>query len=34
MQWMALTPHELVAQHLDINRDLVDALPKDKRPVV
>ena len=33
-QWMALTPHELVAQHLDINRDLIDALPKDKRPVV
>jgi len=33
-QWMALTPHELVAAHLDINRDLIDALPKDKRPVV
>ena len=33
-QWMALTPHELVAEHLDINKDLIDALPKDKRPVV
>jgi oxalate decarboxylase len=33
-QWMALTPHELVQAHLEINRDLIDALPKDKRPVV
>jgi oxalate decarboxylase len=33
-QWMALTPHELVAAHLNINRDLLDGLPKDKRPVV
>ncbi len=33
-QWMALTPHELVAAHLDINRDILDALPKNKRPVV
>ena len=33
-QWMALTPHELVAAHLNINRDLLDGLPKDKRHVV
>jgi oxalate decarboxylase len=33
-QWMALTPHELVAAHLNINRDLLDGLPKDKRLVV
>ena len=33
-QWMALTPHELVAAHLNINRGLLDGLPKDKRPVV
>lgn len=33
-QWMALTPHELVAETLNINRDLIDALPKNKRPVV
>jgi oxalate decarboxylase len=33
-QWMALTPPELVAAHLDINKDLIDALPKDKQPVV
>jgi oxalate decarboxylase len=33
-QWMALTPHELVQAHLNINRDLLDALPTDKRPVV
>jgi hypothetical protein len=23
-QWMALTPHELVAAHLNINRDLLE----------
>jgi oxalate decarboxylase len=33
-QWMALTPHELVQAHLDIDRGFLDALPKDKRPVV
>jgi oxalate decarboxylase len=33
-QWMALTPHELVQAHLDINRELIDALPRDKRPVI
>lgn len=33
-QWMALTPHELVAAHLNIDREFVDRLPKDKRPVV
>jgi oxalate decarboxylase len=33
-QWMALTPHELVQAHLNINRDLIDALPTDKRPIV
>jgi oxalate decarboxylase len=33
-QWMANTPHELVQAHLDIDRQLIDALPKDKRPVV
>ena len=33
-QWMALTPHELVQAHLDLNRELIDALPRDKRPVV
>jgi len=33
-QWMALTPHELVQAHLNVNRDLIDALPTDKRPIV
>lgn len=33
-QWMALTPHELVAAHLNIDQSLIDALPKEKRPVV
>jgi hypothetical protein len=33
-QWMALTPHELVEARLKLNRDMLDGLPKDKRPVV
>jgi oxalate decarboxylase len=33
-QWMALTPHELVVAHLDIDRDLLDRLSKQKQPVV
>jgi len=33
-QWMALTPHELVQAHLNLNRELLDALRSDKRPVV
>ena len=33
-QWMALTPHELVAAHLNIEQSLIDSLPKEKRPVV
>jgi hypothetical protein len=31
---MALTPHELVAQHLDIDQQFVNSLPTDKRPIV
>jgi oxalate decarboxylase len=33
-QWMALTPHELVQAHLNLDRGFIDALPKDKRAVV
>ncbi len=33
-QWMALTPHELVQQHLRIDRGLLDSLPKRKIPVM
>ncbi len=33
-QWMALTPHELVAAHLKIDRAVLDRLRKDKQPVV
>ena len=33
-QWLALTPHELVAAHLRVDRALLDALPTDKQPVV
>lgn len=32
-QWMALTPHELVEAHLGIDRQLLDALPKEKQPI-
>jgi hypothetical protein len=31
---MALTPDDLVEAHLKLNRDMLDGLPKDKRPVV
>jgi oxalate decarboxylase len=33
-QWMALTPHEPVEARLKLNRDMLDGLQKDKRPVV
>ncbi|TKI58834.1 cupin domain-containing protein [Brevibacillus antibioticus] len=33
-QWMALTPHELVASNLCVGPQLLDALRKDKWPVV
>lgn len=33
-QWMALSPHALVAAHLRVPSDVVDALPEDKRLVV
>jgi oxalate decarboxylase len=33
-QWMALTPHELVEAHLNIERRILDTLRKDKQPVV
>jgi oxalate decarboxylase len=33
-QWMALTPHELVAAHLNIDRAVLDRLRKDKQPVI
>jgi oxalate decarboxylase len=33
-QWMALTPHELVQAHLQIDKSVIDGLPQDKRPVV
>ncbi|MBE9011404.1 cupin domain-containing protein [Pseudanabaenaceae cyanobacterium LEGE 13415] len=33
-QWMALTPHELVAANLQIDRSLIDALPTQKHSVV
>lgn len=33
-QWMALTPHELVAQHLNIDVAVLDRLRKSKQPVV
>jgi oxalate decarboxylase len=33
-QWMALTPHELVQAHVNLDRAILDRLPKDKRPVV
>ncbi len=33
-QWMALTPPELVQDHLHLNRNMMSALHKQKRPVV
>ena len=33
VQWLALTPRTLVAAHLGIDPALLDALPRDKRPV-
>ena len=33
-QWMALTPHALVAAHLNVDQAVIDALPTAKRPVV
>ena len=33
-QWMALTPHELVAAHLNLERGLLDAMSAGKRSVV
>lgn len=33
-QWMALSPHELVQAHLQLDRALIDSLPQEKVPVV
>lgn len=33
-QWMALTPHELVQEHLNVGEELTDTLRKEKSPVV
>jgi oxalate decarboxylase len=33
-QWMALTPHELVQAHLNLDSELVNSLRKVKQPVV
>jgi oxalate decarboxylase len=33
-QWMALTPHELVEAHLNLDRGFIDGLSKVKQPVV
>jgi len=33
-QWMALTPPDLLAAHLKIERDVLDKLRKEKQPVV
>ncbi|MGY3610180.1 MULTISPECIES: oxalate decarboxylase family bicupin [unclassified Bradyrhizobium] len=33
-QWMALTPHELVEAHLKIDRSALEAIRKDKQPVI
>jgi len=33
-QWLALTPPELVAAHLKAGPELIQALRKDKKPVV
>lgn len=32
--WMANTPHDLIAQHLDVSEAFLDSLPRQKDPVV
>jgi oxalate decarboxylase len=32
-QWLALTPHDLVAAHLNVPADVIASLPKDKNPI-
>ena len=32
--WMAGTPHDLVAQHLNLSEAFLDSLPRQKHPVV
>lgn len=34
MQWMALTPPELVQAHLNLNQNMMNALRKQKEPVI
>jgi oxalate decarboxylase len=33
-QWMALTPPELVQAHLNLNQNMMNALQKEKKPIV
>jgi oxalate decarboxylase len=33
-QWLALTPPELVQAHLDLDKQFMDALRKQKAPIV
>jgi oxalate decarboxylase len=33
-QWMALTPHELVQAHLNVDLTFLNGLPKEKQPIV
>jgi oxalate decarboxylase len=33
-QWLALTPHQLVADHLHLSRHTISKLSKEKRPVI
>jgi oxalate decarboxylase len=33
-QWMALSPHGLVQAHLNVDRGFIDAIRKQKQPVV
>ncbi len=32
--WMAGTPHDLLAQHLNVSQAFLDSLPRQKYPIV
>ncbi|WP_280175100.1 hypothetical protein [Micromonospora cremea] len=33
-QWMANTPPQVIADTLNLPREMIEALPRDKRPVI
>ena len=33
-QWLAFTPHELVVAHLNVDKSILEKIPKERRPIV